>query len=263
MKMTQNKKIITILKLLIFVGIFLIWESLVRFKIVSHLALAAPSEVFPLLISRYDLFWKHFLITMQEISLGFLCAVILATLLATIIVHSELLADILYPYIIGLNSTAKVAIAPLILLIFGYGLRPVIAIVTLIAFLPLTINMITGLKSVNRDLLDLMRIYRASKWQVFTKVRFPSSLPYVFSGLRISAVLSVKGAVIGEVFQSTDRGLGFLITQGDLYFEVGMVYGAAIIACLIGIVFFILITLLERKILYWHESRANFSPPSL
>jgi len=256
--MKCSRRRIVVLQILIFVSIFLLWEFLVRFRIVSDLALAPPSEVFPAIVRHYGLFFEHFLVTMKEIVLGFSCAMAISLFLALLIVHSDLLARILYPYIIGLNSTAKVAIAPLILLVFGHGLRPVVAIVALISFLPMTINLIVGLKSADADLLDLMKIHRASQWQILSKVRFPSALPYIFSGLKISAVLAVKGAVIGEIFQSSDRGLGFLIMQGDLYFNVAMVYAAAIIVCSIGTFFFMIIGLLEKRMLRWHESGSGF-----
>ena len=236
---------------LIFVGVLVLWECLVRFHVVSELALAPPSEIFPIMVTRYELFLTHLAVTIEEICWGFVLAIVLSFILSAIVTHSKLLANVLYPYIIGLNSTAKVALAPLFLLLFGYGIRPIVAIVVLISFLPLTINMITGFRNTDRDLLDLMQTYGANKWQIFFKIRLPSSLPYVFSGLKISAVLAVKGAVIGEVFQSSDRGLGFLITQGDFYFDIALVYAAVIITCSVSIALYLIIVLFERKVLYW------------
>jgi len=246
---------IVMFQILFFLCLVAAWEYTVRAEHVSRLALASPLEIGRELVKQYPLYVTHLKVTLLEIGIGFICGAILATVLAVIIVHSQFLSRLMYPYIVALNSTAKVAIAPLILLLFGHGLLPVIAIVVLISFLPLMNNLVIGLKSVDPDLLEVLAIYKASQWQVFKKARLPAALPYLFSGLRTAAVFSVKGAVIGEVFQSTDKGLGFLITQGDFFFDVALVYGASLITCTIGISFFFLITLMERRLLYWHESR--------
>lgn len=256
-KIIKSDKIIIFLQFLFFLTFVIIWQLLVDNKIVSDLALASPTDIMKVIIKSHDQLWIHFKVTLMEIGLGFLCGSLLAIILATVIVCSDFLAKILYPYIIALNSTAKVAIAPLILLLFGYGTLPVVIITIMICFLPLMNNVIIGFKSVDTDLLDLMRLYKANKWQIFRHARIPAALPYFFSGLRTTAIFSVKGAVIAEVFQATDKGLGFLITQGDSFFNVGVVYAASLIACLTGISFFILITFIERKVLYWHESRIN------
>jgi NitT/TauT family transport system permease protein len=254
-KLKKEDRWILVYQIIFFFCVIAVWQISVETNMVSRVLLATPSSILLTIIEQHELYLTHLKFTISVIAVGFFCGTCLATVLALVIVYSRILSRLLNPYIVALNSTAKVALAPLILLIFGFGVLPGVVIVVLVSFLPLMNNLVIGLKSTKQEHLELLEIYGASKWQVFKRARLPAALPYIFSGLKTSVVFSVKGAVIGEVFQSYPRGLGELIIVGDYHFDPPLVYGASLITCSIGIVSFLLISKLEDKLLYWHESR--------
>jgi len=169
---------------------------------------------------------------------------------------SRLLHRGLYPFVIASQTVPIVAIAPLLLIWVGYGLTAKVIVVALISFFPIVVNMIDGIKSVDVDMVDMMRSFGASKWQVFTKLQVPSSLPYLFSGVKIAASVSVIGAVIGE-WVGSSRGLGYLMTRSIPQFQTDRVFAAIFILAFLGVALFILAVLAERLALPWRRATSN------
>ena len=137
------------------------------------------------------------------------------------------------PFFLFVNSLPIVAVAPIILLWFGYGLATNILIAFLVSFSPVVINTATGLSDIDEDLIDLVRYLHASKWQIFVKIRLPNSLPYIFSGLKICATMVVVGAIVGE-FVASDRGLGYIIVNSQFTMDTPPIFAALIVVSVLG-----------------------------
>ena len=179
-----------------------------------------------------------------------------AILMATVFVHNKTLNDIFFPVALMLNAIPIVAKAPVLVLMMGNGVEPKIAIAALVCFFPTLVNMVRGLDAANPQAMELMRVLSASKTEVFFKLRLFSSLPYLFSALRIAASMSVIGAVVGEWIGST-QGIGALILQATYNFDSALLYSAIVMsACLSGS-FFLIIALLERWLVRWQPQHVH------
>ncbi len=216
------------------------------------------SHIFvPEIASKYHWF-KHIRATATEILLSFGITAVTGVFLAILITWSRFLRNLITPIIILMNSIPKIALAPLFLIWFGYGILPNVLIAILIAFFPVVINTVTGLNSVEDDLLDLVRYLHATKLQLFLKIRIPNSLPYIFSGLKISATLCVVGAIVGE-FIASDKGLGYLLRDAQAFIDAPTMFASLIVISSMGLLFFSLISLLERTIMPWQLDKQEKS----
>ena len=187
---------------------------------------------------------------MLEAVLGFLLGSAAAYLTAVAFVHTRLIQDAFFPYAVALKSTPLIAIAPLIVLWFGNGILSKVVMSALVAFFPVLVNTVKGLSSIDKEVLDLMKSFSASRWQVFAKIRFYNSLGYLFSALKISTSLAVVGAVIGE-FTGATQGIGHLISTSSYYLETPLMFAGIVMISLGGILFFWLVGFLESKIVFW------------
>ncbi len=236
-----------------FLIIILLWElAVIGFNIHNYL-LPAPHQI-GLQIAKS---WKSLLadtgITMLEAVLGFILGCGIGILTAIGFAHSRTMEMSMYPYAIALKTIPIIAIAPLLILWFGNGIFAKIVMAALICYFPAIVNTTKGLKSVSQESLDLMQSLSATKWQIFTKLRLPISLPYIFSALKISATLAVIGAIVGEL-AGANRGIGYVILIASYRIETNMLFAAIAASALGGIAFFGLICLLEKYILYWQEA---------
>jgi NitT/TauT family transport system permease protein len=160
------------------------------------------------------------------------------------------------PIITMFNSLPKIAMAPLFLLWFGYGLLPNVLIAIMSAFFPLVINAVTGLNAVDDDLLDLVKYLHASKVQLFVKIRIPNSLPYIFAGVKISATFCVMGSIVGE-FIASEKGLGYLICDASAFVDLPTMFACLILLSLMGFVLFQAIALVEKICMPWNNRKAS------
>ena len=236
----------------------LLWQIVVMAFHIKEFILPSPLKVFaylllPDLASRYH--WlKHIGTTLGEILISFSATALLGIFVAILITWSGFLRRMITPIIALFNSLPKIALAPLFLLWFGFGIIPNILIAVLIAFFPVVINTATGLNAVEEDLLDLVRYLHASKWQVFLKIRLPNSLPYIFSGFKISTTLCVVGAIVGEFIAST-QGLGYLIKSSQGTMDTPPMFASLMLISLLGLLFFGAISILERRVMPWQGSK--------
>ena len=159
---------------------------------------------------------------------------------------------IFYPYVVAFQTVPKVAIAPIIVIWFGYGAASKVVITATIAFFPLLANTIMGLRAAPQDQVDMMVSYTASRWQVFRMVRLMQALPYIFVGLDVAIVLSVIGAIVGE-FVGAKAGLGYLILQKNFNFDMAGTFAILIILSLIGVGLHALIGMAQRRIVFWMD----------
>ena len=177
---------------------FGIWEVAVRLFSIARWLLPPPSSIGAELLESRNLLLRHTLVTLEEVVLGFALALMIGIALAAAIAYSKIVERVAYPFVIASQTVPVIVIAPLLLIWIGYGIWPKVIMVVLISFFPIVINTVDGLKSADPDMLNMMRTLGASRWQLFTKVQAPSSVPFLFSGIRVAIALSVIGAVIGE-----------------------------------------------------------------
>lgn len=246
---------------LLYVAILVaIWQAAIFVLELKEFVVPTPLAVFKALFdpetaSQYQ-WWTHIGTTLGEILAAFVFTAIFGFVLALLITWSDLVRGIAMPVIAVFNSLPKIALAPLFLIWLGYGFAANVTIAILVAFFPVVLNTTTGLDDVDEDLLDLVRYLHASKLQVFLKIRIPMSLPYVVSGLKISATLSVVGAIVGE-FVASSRGLGFLIKDSQAMMNTPPMFASLILISCIGLGLFSSIAAMEKTCMPWNRSPAE------
>lgn len=214
---------------------------------VPRFILPSPVETLSTLaVARYD-WMRHALVTGTEVFGGFLLATTVGVALAVTFNWSSGVRRAALPPLVTLNMIPKVAMAPLFIVWLGYGIGPNIVISFTICFFPIVINTARGLKEVEPDLIDLVRVIRASRWQIFRKIELPSALPFVFSGMKVAAVLAVAGSIVGE-FIGSERGLGYLMMSVQSTLDTPAMFMALILVTLIGVVLYALVVLAERLV---------------
>ena len=179
-------------------------------------------------------------------------------LLGAAIGQSALLEAVLYPYVVAFQTMPKVAIAPLFVLWFGFGVTSKIIITAAIVFFPVLANTIVGLRSAPRDQIDLMTAFTASQWHIFRMVRVPHALPFVFAGLDIGIVLAVIGAIVGE-FVGAQAGLGYLILQRNFSMDAAGMFAILIVLSVIGIVLHAAMRFVARRVIFWTDTHSDLS----
>ena len=244
---TWRRRILPCLGILIGIGI---WAALVYlFKVPPFIA-PSPLVVLETLIAKSDVLMSNLWPTMVEAVGGFIIGNLFAVALATAFVHRKTISETFFPLVVLINSIPVVAKAPILVLLLGNGFAPKIAIAAVISFFPTLVNMVRGLEAVNPQAMELMRVLSASKREVFLKLRLYNSLPYLFSGLRISASSSVVGAIVGEWIGS-NYGIGALIIQATYAFNSALLYATVLVGSAFSVLFFMAISLAERLIVRW------------
>jgi NitT/TauT family transport system permease protein len=228
------------------------WEAAIPLLAIPRFILPSPSSILLKIVSSPEYLAHHALVTTRETLEGFALGVVVGVTLAVLIVHSRLIEESLYPILIFLQLTPKTAIAPLLIVWMGFGDAPKIAIAFLISFFPMVIDTAAGLKAVEPDLLDMLHGLRASRWQILTKARFPSAVPFIFSGMRISITLAVTGAVVAE-FVGASEGLGHVIVISSANIQTDLTFAAILTLAVIGVVLFWLIGVVERLVAPWQS----------
>jgi putative hydroxymethylpyrimidine transport system permease protein len=191
-------------------------------------------------------------VTTQEVVLGVLLAVVVALATALLLHSSSLLRRTIYPLLIASQTVPVVVFAPILAIMFGYGIEPKLVIVALICFFPIVVNTLDGLRSVDPELPRMMRTLDADRWAIFRRVEFPSALPQLFSGARVAVTYAPIGAVFGEWSGSTD-GLGFVMLQATPQLRTALVFAAIVVLTAESIALFLLVRLLERVVLEWNR----------
>jgi ABC-type nitrate/sulfonate/bicarbonate transport system permease component len=226
------------------------WELACRAFAVPDWVLPPPSAILAALLRDYRLLLLNLSVTMQEIGLGLIVSIVLAIVLAIGIVASRLIERSVYPLVVASQAIPIVALAPLLLIWFDYGLTPKVIVVVLICFFPIAVNMVDGLRGVDHELIDMVRSLGASKWQTLRFVRLPAALPAFFSGLHVAAAVSVIGALIGE-WIGASAGLGYLMIRAAAQFHTDRVFAPVLVSALVSIALFASVTWLERQTLPW------------
>lgn len=237
-----------------FVGILVflaVWEAGVALYKPPAYLLPAPSIIFDTFIREFPRLAFHGWVTTYEMLLGYFLAVAVAVPLAIAITSSQRFDSFVMPTMLFFQVVPKVAIAPLFLVWFGVGALPKVLVAFLISFFPIVIDAAVGLRSMSAEMTDLARSMGASRLQVFARFRLPTSLPYLFSGLKVAATLAVAGAVVGE-FVGADKGLGYLLLVTNSNMETALMFATIVALTIIGLAFFYAVELLEAFLIPWH-----------
>jgi NitT/TauT family transport system permease protein len=240
---------------LVLVVFVLAWEGIVRAWHIQEFLVPAPSAIGRALMAGLTsrLYVDHFGVTLYESLLGFLIAAAAGIACGTVIAQFRVVEQTLYPYLVALQTLPKIAIAPLLIVWLGFGITSKVVIAALVAFFPVLVNVIVGLKTVDASKLDLMRSLDASRWQTFRYVTFPNALPFVFAGLDIAIVFSVLGAIVGE-FVGSQRGLGNLILQFHTSLDIAGMFAVLLLLAALGVGLHLLIQAIQRRVIFWAQA---------
>jgi NitT/TauT family transport system permease protein len=246
----------SIMRLILILTLLAAWEFAVKAFQMPAYILPAPSNIFYALYNGIanNLYPSHILVTVGETLLGFVLGCALAFLLGTVVALSRSVEYYLYPIIVMFQAMPKVALAPLIIVWFGLGLTSKVVSAALVAFFPLMVNTIVGLRSADEDRVNLMRSLSASRWQIFRMLQLPNSLPYIFAGLEIAMIFALIGAIVAELV-GAEKGLGMLIQSMNFTMDVAGQFSVLLILSFLGLVLNGGVTLLRRRILFWDSSR--------
>ncbi len=227
-----------------------LWEAAVRIFSISSFIIPAPTKIMQALVAQWGLLMHATVVTAGEILFGFLVSVGVGIALALVIVRFDWLGRALYPLVVLFQNVPKVALAPIFILWFGYGLIPKIGLILVIAFFPVTLSMLAGMQSVDNSLLALMNSVGAGPTQILLRIRVPHSLPSLMAGTKIAATLSVIGAIVGE-FAGASDGLGYVIQFASTQLDTAQVFAALLLVSVLGIAFYYAAEILERVVVPW------------
>jgi NitT/TauT family transport system permease protein len=212
---------------------------------VPKFVMPSPIDTAKTLVAANYNWWGNVGWTAAEIYGGYVIALVTGVLLALAFTWSKSLESLMMPLLVSLNMIPKVALGPLIIVWFKYGVVPNMLIAFSICVFPILLTTVRGLREVEPDLLDLVKSLKGSRWQTFVKIQLPGALPYVFSGMKVAAILAVAGAIVGE-FLSSDKGLGYLMLQVQVTLDTAAMFMAVLLITAIGMVLYGAVLLLER-----------------
>jgi len=239
-----------ILALGLMVFVTVAWELAIRLFHVPTFVLPAPSAIVRQLIESRARLASAAMSTAVEIFLGFMLASLTGVVIALVVVRFERFGRALYPLIVLFQNVPKVALAPIFILWFGFDLAPKIVLIVVIAFFPVTIDMLAGLQSVEPSFVALMESVGASRGKILMRVRIPHSLPYLMAGLKVAITFSVIGAIVGE-FAGANQGLGYVIEFASTQLDTPLIFAALVVVSVLGLAFYYLVELAERVLVPW------------
>lgn len=239
---------------LTFVAVLALWELACRLLAIPVFILPAPSAIAAAAVDLGAARWaEHLAATLQVALLGYLCAIAIAIPLAIALTGSAVLSRMVMPWLVVVQSTPVVAIAPIIVVLLGAGTLPRVVITTLISFFPVVVSTATGLAAVPPELIELSRSLRAPRLREYTQIRLPYAVPYVFAALKVAITLSVVGAVVAE-FVAAEHGLGYLILFATSSFKVPLAFASLAILVSCSLALYALIVWLHRRLFPWSLS---------
>ncbi|WP_430487698.1 ABC transporter permease [Priestia flexa] len=243
---------------IVFMLFILFWQFGTQLLQIPPYLLPKPMDIVEAAVMNWSNLSSAVIRTITESMLGFMFSVIGGVIGALLMSSSKLLERSLYPYAILLQTIPIVAIAPIIVIWFGSGMNAIVIIAFTIGFFPMLSNTLIGLNATDRGMINLLKLYQASPWQIMWKVRIPAALPYIMAGLKISCTLAVVGAIVGEYIAGIgggDGGLGYAITVASSRMETAYLFACGISASILGVGFFLLVNLFSKLLLgSWHES---------
>jgi NitT/TauT family transport system permease protein len=245
-----------VLRLVLIAAVLGAWEALVRLFSIPAFILPAPSSIFLALYRGFAsaLYIDHMWITLAETLMGFVLGSALAFALGIAVALSRRVEYFLYPFIVMFQAMPKVALAPLIIIWFGLGLTSKVISAALVAFFPLMVNTIVGLRSSEEDRINLMRSLAATRGQIFWMLQLPNALPYIFAGLEIAMIFALIGAIVAE-FVGAQSGLGMLMQSMNFTMDVAGQFSVLLILSVVGLLLNTIVTEVRRRVLFWDPSQ--------
>jgi len=234
----------------------LLWDLGIRVFNIKPYLVPTPWSVAQQLVNEWPMLWRETLPTLYATLGGFVASALVGVAAAMWISYSRLVESFVYPLLVFSQSVPKVAIAPLFVVWFGFGILPKVIVAFLLGFFPVVVATVQGFKSVESDVIDLARSMGASPWKVFLKFRLPTALPSIFSGLKVSVTLAVVGAVVGE-FVGSNSGIGYVLQKANGTFDLPLMFAGLVILSMVGVLLFLAIELIERALLPWHASQRH------
>lgn len=234
---------------LLVVVLVLVWQFSAMLAGLSEFILPTPFDTIKRIVVDFPVFVRHGWVTAMEVILGFLIAATLGILTALLIFYSRLFERAVYPLLAGLQTVPKVALAPLLVLYLGYGWGPKLFLASFVAFFPIVVSTVLGLKSVDAGLVNAVRSMGASGRQIFFRVRLPAALPNIFGGLKVGMSLAVIGAIIGE-YVAAERGLGYLQLQANASFDTTLNLASVFVIAFLGSALYSLLLVIESKVVF-------------
>ena len=241
-----------LLPLAVIAVLVVVWDALIRVFDIPAYMIPTPASVGQALVKERARLVDNAIPTIMESLGGFALGNLVAIATAVAFVYNKALERALYPVAVAVRTLPIVAIAPILVLMLGNGYAPKVAIAALITFFPTLVNMVEGLESADPQAMELMHVLSASKAEVFRYVRWPSSLPYLFSAMRIASTSSVLGALVAE-WIGTNKGLGYLIVLTTYDFRTALLYAAMVVTSAIALAFFFLVSILEWLLVRWER----------
>ena len=241
---------------LVLLALVLVWEIGALITHQPERILPRPSVVAQTLVDQWNMLMIHGSVTLVEAGLGFLLSVVVGVPLAIAIVYSETLEKIIYPLLLASQAVPKIAIAPLFIIWLGFDLTPKIIIAFLIAFFPIVIDTVVGLRSIDPEMLQLAQSMGTVGVRSFIKLRLPNALPNLFGGMKVAITLAVVGAIVGE-FVGADQGLGYLLQVAAGNLDAPLLFASMVVLSLMAFLLFLSIEWAERMLLPWHISERS------
>jgi putative hydroxymethylpyrimidine transport system permease protein len=235
-----------------------LWQLILPLAHVPEYLVPTPSEIAADMTTDWPVLEPALLVTAREILLGFVIAVAGGVGLAVLLHLVSVLRRAVYPVLIGSQTIPIVVLAPVLVILFGYGITPKLVIVALICFFPIVVNGIDGLRSVDGELISMMRTLDASRWSILRRVEFPAALPSIFSGMRIAATFAAIGAVFGE-WSGSNQGLGYVMLAATPNLLTARIFAAIVYLTLIALALFGIVSLLERVLVPWAPNRSSIT----
>lgn len=228
----------------VFIVTIILWEIATIALDIPAYILPSPSAIVADIFLNRALLLEHSLVTLWEVVLGFGLSILVGVPLGIAIVYSPRFERTVYPFLVASQAIPKVALAPIFVVWFGFGLLPKVLIAFLIAFFPIVVNTVVGMSRTPQEMIYLMRSLGASSAQIFLRVRMPSAAPYIFAGMKVAAAFAVVGAIVGE-FIAANSGLGYLQLIANSNFQITLLFSTLVVLSLMGIALFYLVALVE------------------
>lgn len=257
--MTKFRGIEVAISVAFFLTTLILWDASIRiFKVPPYLV-PSPMSVGAALIDGLfnGTFYPHIAATLYAVVVGYFLGCFLAIFIGALLAEVPIIERALMPYIVALQSTPKVALAPLIIVWFGFGIASKIVLVALICFFPVFVNTLVGIRSVNPDIVNLYRAFSATRWNILLNVKIPAAASSVFAGLQISVAMALIGAVVGE-FIASKAGLGNLLQASSMTMDIATMFAVVIVLAAIGVAGNELLRYVHRKVVFW-ESRNHMA----
>lgn len=238
-----------------FVIAAILWQIV---AIANPYVIPALNDIGASLLEDAGMYWANFLTTLLEVVVGAASGILAGFLVAVVMAEFRIIERAVMPLVVIVMVTPIVAIAPALVVAFGFGMMPKFIVTALVVFFPMLVNALAGLRDVDPRALDVFHTLHASRWETFRELRLPGSLPYVFAGLRIALPMAVVGAAVAEfVAAGQQAGLGSLVTTSAAQANLPVTWGAITLLALLGVLLIVLLAVVRKRVLWWSDGDVN------